>query len=94
MITLFVILILINLIPSQLSFTGRKLLLMQHAWIVRLRFLGIGMAFVLMAARPSVSSNSWLWWLTFSMLLLTAARLPEDSEVVRKSSEAALLPKV
>jgi hypothetical protein len=85
MITFIIILILINLVPIQFSLTGRKLILMQHPWIVRLRFLGIGMALAQIAIAANAPRNPWMWWVTAALLVLTAARLPERSELSEKS---------
>ena len=67
-------LVLANLLCGEFSVTGRRLALSQHPFILRLRWLGIGMVLALFISGYRWEETSWAGWVAVGILLISSVR--------------------
>jgi len=63
-----------NLLFGDFSVAGRRLELSRHPIMLRLRWLGIGMALALVFSGYRWEQTGWLGWAAVAILFLSSAR--------------------
>ncbi len=83
-----------NLLFGEFSITGRRLGLSQHPLILRLRWLGIGMALALVFSGYGWEKTGWVGWTTVGILLFSSARhfAPSSARKTASPSDSASKP--
>jgi hypothetical protein len=77
-----VLLIVLNLIPGQVSVTGRRLILFRSPAMNGVRFVAIGMGLALLISSRWADHPDWYQYTVIGLLLLCAARKSAKASTV------------
>lgn len=94
MIYLALFLVLANLLCGEFSVTGRRLELSRHPFMLRLRWLGIGLVLALVFSGYRWEMTGWVGWAAVAILLISSVRhfVSTTSRKKDSSGESASTP--
>ena len=92
MLVLLVFFVVANTAGAEFSASGRRLLLSEHPFMVRLRFVGGGIVAGLGLAGYSWEHGGWVAWLGIAALVIGSARHFAPARAIIESDTVAERP--
>ena len=87
MLALILLLVVLNVIGGEFSFTGQRLQMSSHPFFVRVRFLGFGMVAALFLAGHSFLVTDWVSWSAVVLLAVGVTRFPQKCSGLTKKQD-------